>query len=319
LETLQPTYHLTIGLPGRSNALAIAERLGLPEDIIQGARSEINPADLRAEDLLDEIHRQRDLAREARQAADAAQQEAESLRNALAERLEQIEDERLATLDEARQTGESELNRFREVLESLRRQLAQARQPLEAVDEVEEVVDALEEEVAEPIERKAPEKPARQPKGPLRLGEKVHLRSIDQDAIVTAIGEENIEAQVGRLRIRAQRSDVIRKGEAEETQEVIPKPTRMGIKVSTTHDSPGVELDIRGHRIDEGLDALDRYLERAYMAGLPFVRIIHGKGTGRLRDSVREALGGNPHVARFESGGRTEGGEGVTVAHLKTG
>ena len=70
--------------------------------------------------------------------------------------------------------------------------------------------------------------------------------------------------------------------------------------------------------MDEGLDALDRYIEKAYLAGLPFVRIIHGKGTGRLRDSVRQALGGSPHVARFESGGQTEGGEGVTVAHMKS-
>ncbi|MFW5714727.1 MAG: endonuclease MutS2, partial [Brevefilum sp.] len=317
LETLQPTYHLTIGLPGRSNALAIAERLGLPQDIIQGARSEINPTDLRAEDLLDEIHRQRDLAREAREAADAAQREAESLRNELAERLDQIEDERFATLEEARQAGERELERFREELEGLRRQLAQARQPLEAVDEVEDVVEALEEDVGEPVVRKVPEKQVRQPKGPLRLGEKVHLRSIGQDAVVTAIGEEEIEAQVGRLRIRARRSDVIRKGETEEAPETTEKPKRGGITVPQTHDSPGVELDIRGHRVDEGLDALDRYLERAYLAGLPFVRIIHGKGTGRLRDSVRQALGANPHVARFESGERTEGGEGVTVAHLK--
>jgi DNA mismatch repair protein MutS2 len=79
-----------------------------------------------------------------------------------------------------------------------------------------------------------------------------------------------------------------------------------------------VELDIRGQRVDEGLEALDRYLERAYLVGLPYVRIIHGKGTGRLRDSVRDALRANPHVSKFESGGRTEGGEGVTVAHLKT-
>ncbi len=318
LETLQPTYHLTIGLPGRSNALAIAERLGLPADIIQGARAEINPADLHAEDLLDEIHRQRDLARQARQAADDAQREAEHLRNALAERLDQIEDERLAALDKARQQGQRELERFREELESLRRQLSQARQPLQAVDEVEEVVDALEEDVAEPILRQEPEKPLRQPKGPLRLGEKVHLRSIDQDAVVTAIGEQEIEAQVGRLRIRARRSDIIRKGETAEAEPAPAKSARGGIKVSAGQDSPGVELDIRGHRVDEGLDALDRYLERAYLAGLPFVRIIHGKGTGRLRDSVRQALGSSPHIARFESGGRTEGGEGVTVAHLKS-
>jgi DNA mismatch repair protein MutS2 len=318
LESLQPTYHLTIGLPGRSNALAIAERLGLPADIIECARAEINPTDLRAEDLLDEIHRQRDLAREARQAADAAQREAENLRNDLAERLDQIEDERLSTLDKARQQGERELARFREELERLRRQLVQARQPLEAVDEVEQVVEALEDEVDEPIVRKEPEKPVRQPKGPLRLGEKVHLRSIDQDAVITAMGEEEIEAQVGRLRIRARRSDVVRKGEAEEELEAPFRPKSGKLKVPTAVDSPGVELDIRGYRVDEGLDALDRYLEKAYMAGLPFVRIIHGKGTGRLRESVREVLGGNPHVERFSSGERTEGGEGVTVAHLKT-
>ena len=318
LETLQPTYHLTIGLPGRSNALSIAERLGLPQNIIQGARSEINPTDLRAEDLLDEIHRQRDLAREAREAAAAAQRKAEQLRNELADRLDQIEDERFALLEETRQKAEGELDILRQELEGLRRQLAQARQPLEAVDQVEEVVEALEEEVSEPIVRKVPAKPARQPKGPLRLGEKVHLRSIDADAVVTALGEDEIEAQVGRLRIRARRSDVIRKGETEEQPEPSPAPKQGGIKVPTTHQSPGVELDIRGNRVDEGLDALDRYLERAYLAGLPFVRIIHGKGTGRLRDSVRQALGNSPHVARFESGGQSEGGEGVTVAHIKS-
>jgi DNA mismatch repair protein MutS2 len=70
--------------------------------------------------------------------------------------------------------------------------------------------------------------------------------------------------------------------------------------------------------VNEGLDELDHYLERAYLVRLPYVRIIHGKGTGRLRESVREALKSNPHVERFESGGRTEGGDGVTVAHLKT-
>jgi len=318
LNTLQPTYHLTIGLPGRSNALAIAERLGLPEPIIAAARSEINPTDLRAEDLLDEIHRQRDLARQAREAADAARQEAEELRNELAERLDQIEDERFAVLEESRQETQSDLSALRGELEELRRQLARARQPLEAVDEVEEIIEAMEEEVAEPIVREAPKKPVRKPKGPLRLGEKVHLRSIDQDGVVTSIGEEEAEVQIGRLRIRARLSDVVRKGEPEgEPEREKKKPKKEGITIPHTTDSPGVELDIRGQRVDEGLDALDRYLEKAYLAGLPFVRIIHGKGTGRLRQSVREALGSNPHVKRFEGGSRTEGGEGVTVAHLK--
>ncbi len=318
LKTLKPTYHLTIGLPGRSNALAIAERLGLPIEIITAARREINPTDLRAEDLLDEIHRQRDLARQALENAEFNRAKSESLRDILAERLDQIEDERLGVLEEARQKSEKELENLREEIDLLRRQLAKARQPLDVIDTVEEVVEALEEQVSEPIVRKQPKKPVRKPKGPLRLGEKVHLRSINQEGIVTSIGEEEVEVQIGVLRIRARLGDIVRKGYSEEEQENQGEQQKKSrIRLPDTQASPGAELDMRGQRVDEGLDALDRYLERAYLAGLPFVRIIHGKGTGRLRDSVRQALGQNPNVDRFESGGRTEGGDGVTVVHFK--
>jgi len=318
LKTLKPTYHLTIGLPGRSNALAIAERLGLPGSIINAARAEINPADLRAEDLLDEIHHQRDLARKAREEADKARQDTESIRNELAARLDKIEDERFELMEKTRQEAETELGGLREEMEMLRRQLAKARQPLEVVDEVEEVVEILEEKVSEPVLRKEPEKPIRKPKGPLRLGEKVHLRSIDQDGVVTSIGEEEVEVQIGMLRIRARISDVMRKGEPEVPTEKEPPKVKKGkITLPHAHESPGVELDIRGNRVDEGLEMMDRYLEKAYLAGLPYVRIIHGKGTGRLRESVREALGSNPHVARYESGSQAEGGDGVTIGHLK--
>jgi DNA mismatch repair protein MutS2 len=319
LQSLQPTYHLTIGLPGRSNALAIAERLGLPSDIIQAAREEINPLDLRAEDLLDEIHRQRDLARKAREAAEAAKQEAEALRDELAQRLDQIEDERYALLEESRQEAEKELETLREELEKFRYQMNKAHQPLEVVEAVEERIEVIEEEIAEPIVRKKPKKPVRKPTGPLRLGEKVHLRSIDQDGVVSAISEEDIEVQIGMLRVRARLTDVIRKGEREEEEPEHRKIEKKGkIILPDIQQSPGMELDMRGMRVDEGLDALELYLERAYLVRLPFVRIIHGKGTGRLRESIRQALGMNPHIDRYESGGRTEGGDGVTVAHLKS-
>jgi DNA mismatch repair protein MutS2 len=82
------------------------------------------------------------------------------------------------------------------------------------------------------------------------------------------------------------------------------------------YPSPGMELDLRGQRAEDALDALDRYLESAFLAGLPFVRIIHGKGTGRLRQVVREALQESPHISRWENGQDKEGGEGVTIGHL---
>jgi DNA mismatch repair protein MutS2 len=319
LKSLKPTYHLTIGLPGRSNALAIAERLGLPQEIIDAARSEINPADLRAEDLLDEIHRQRDLAREAWVAADQARQEAEAIRNEMAACLDRVEDDRMRILDQTRQQSQQEVDKFHEELEDLRRELARARQPLDIVDEVEEVVENLEAEVAKPVERKSPAVRVKAPSGPLRLGEKVTLKSLGQEGVVTSLGENEVEVQIGMLRVRARRSDVVRKAQilgGEEEQAV--KPLRGKTSLPGV-ESPGVELDIRGQRVEDALETLQRYIERAYLVGLPYVRIIHGKGTGKLRQAIRETLKGSPQVVHFESGGETEGGDGVTVAFLRSG
>ena len=95
------------------------------------------------------------------------------------------------------------------------------------------------------------------------------------------------------------------------------KPASDGGAAVIFHPSPGMELDLRGQRAEDALEALDRYLESAFLAGLPFVRIIHGKGTGKLRQAVREMLQSHPHITSWEAGQDKEGGEGVTVAKLK--
>ena len=155
LQTLRPTYHLTLGLPGRSNALLIAERLGLPDEIVQAARGTLDPNDLKAEDLLDEIHRQRDLARQARTAAENARQDAEHLRSELAARLEKVEDERQALLEQARSQAETQVLSLKEELDDVRRSLNRARQPLEALKPVQQQVEALESSYDKPVERRA--------------------------------------------------------------------------------------------------------------------------------------------------------------------
>ncbi len=317
LETLRPSYHLTIGLPGRSNALAIAQRLGMPEAIVSAARAELDPADLRAEDLLDEIHRQRDLARQARAFTEQARREAESMRNELAERLEQIEDERRELLEKARQQAEQEVREVQDELREVRRSLARARQPVESLQSVEEQVQALEETVEEPVQRRVPklgEKPLRRA---VRLGDKVRLRSLNMQGVLTSLSEDEAEVQVGVLRVRARRSDLILAGEADTAAAPAPVGESRPATPANFPASPGLELDLRGQRADEAQDALERYLDSAYLAGLPWVRIIHGRGTGKLRDMVRQALQGHPQVRSFESGGDKEGGEGVTVVKLR--
>ena len=318
LRTLRPTYHLTVGLPGRSNALLIAERLGLPQEIIQDSRTALNPDDLRADELLDEIHHQRDLARRARGAADRARFEAEKIRGELATRLDKIEDERLRVMESARAQAEAELVDLRSELDELRRALGRARQPLDAIKPVQDRMDDLEESTQSPVARRQSEDTIVRP---LRLGEKVRVRSLKMDGVVTALSESDVEVQVGVLRVRARLGDIQRSGDRDAPpiplpEKLVRKSAKAKEAVTPFYPSPGMELDLRGQRAEDALDALDRYLESAFLAGLLFVRIIHGKGTGRLRQVVREALQGSPHVSRWENGQDKEGGEGVTVAHL---
>jgi DNA mismatch repair protein MutS2 len=327
LETLRPTYHLTIGLPGRSNALAIAERLGLPAEIISAARSSLHPDDLRAEDLLDEIHRQRDLARQARAFAEQAAREADATRITLGRRLEMIEDERRRILEKARTEAGDEVAGLRIEVDEVRRDLNRARQPLQSLASIENQVEAFEEQVEQPVERK-PGLPGKAAiRSPLRLGEKVRLRSLRMEGVVSALGENEIEVQVGGLRVRARLADVVRAGEevAEPAPGLAPSrqptpPAGPGASQDEAggvfRPSPGMELDLRGQRAEDAVDMLERYLESAYLAGLPFARIIHGKGTGRLRQVVREILHDSPHVKSWEAGNDNEGGDGVTIARL---
>ncbi len=315
LESLQPTFHLTIGLPGRSNALAIAERLGLPDEIVRNARAEINPTDLRAEDLLEEIHRQRDLARAARNATEEARDDAESIRHELASRLDQVEDERHELLEEARVEAETKVKAVRKELKNLRNEMKKYRQPIQVLENFEEKVDELEQQVEAPIERRQPD--VTPIKGPIRLGSRVWLRTLGNEGVVSALGEEEAEVQIGVLRIRAKLSELVLKGMPQDTGDEAPTILAEQSPVTRRHQSPGIEIDLRGQRAEDALDTLEGYLERAYLAKLPWVRIIHGKGTGKLRNVVRSAMERNPHVASFEAGKREEGGDGVTVAKLR--
>ncbi|HHY88991.1 MAG TPA: endonuclease MutS2 [Chloroflexi bacterium] len=333
LKTLRPTYRLTVGLPGRSNALYIAKRLNLLPEIVENARKMVNPAELQADDLLNEIHEQRELARQARAAAEAARAESEALRAELQRRLEQIEDERQKVIQQAREQAAQEVAGLRRELDDLRRELARARQPLDAIRAVQEQVEGLEEIVQEPVIRRAPAAPpagGEQAPRPLRLGDKVRLLTLGMEGVVTALGENDLEVALGNLRVRARPNEVQRASapaapaapppaqRQAQSGEPPAAPVESGpiLRGQPFVPSPGVELDLRGQRAEDALEMLERFLESAYLSGMPYVRIIHGKGTGRLRQVVREALQASQYVTRHESGHENEGGDGVTVAHL---
>jgi len=313
LKTLAPTYHLTVGLPGRSNALAIATRLGLRPDVIEAARSTIDPADLRAEDLLDEIHRERDRARQAHSRAEEAQHAAQSLRAELAERLEKIEDERLDLLEKARHQAQTELESLRDEIGKLRADLARARQPLQDLQAIKQTADELEEKVEQPAPRKSV--PESGPNRPLRLGDAVRVRSLGARGILTALGEEEAEVQIGALRARARFNDLELLADQQAANG--DKEVEWSRSITQLAESPGDEISLRGQRFEDAFNNLDKYLDAAYAAGLGSARIIHGKGTGTLREMVHKELKKRDYVQRFAFADSNQGGEGVTVAYFK--
>jgi DNA mismatch repair protein MutS2 len=329
LESLRPTYRLTVGLPGRSNAIAIAQRLGMPIEIIGLSRAGLDQNELHTDDLLDDIHRQRDLARQTSREAERALHEAQEMRAEVARQLEQVEEERMQVMDQARSESMRLLGELEDEVRQARRSLSHARQPLDAVESVQEQVEHLQETVSKPVERRVMKKGTLKADHTPRLGERVLLRSLNAQGVLTSLGEEEAEVQVGVLRVRARLADIQTLTPLDEQQADGLQPARKSksrhaeYSAGEQHSafempaSPGIELDIRGQRSDEAVDLLDRYLDSAYLAGLPWVRVIHGKGTGKLRQVVRQALIHHPHVSSFESGDDKEGGEGVTIAKLR--
>jgi DNA mismatch repair protein MutS2 len=316
-ETLSPTFKLTIGLPGRSNALTIARRLDLPERIVQEAREMVSAEDLRTQDMLDDIHNLRMSMAQEREEAHTGRVEARKAAEALRERLASIEEERQQVLQQARQEAEETLETVRSEVRQIRRRLRAAAAPVEEVAAAEEKLDSVQKEVGRTKPSQSP-RPAEVSesleadiRGPIRAGDTVWVRPLNAKGEVLRVDDGEAEVQVGRVRTQVQLAAL----EAREAEQKDPVPE--GVQVSTAPaPSPGGSIDFRGQTVDETLVELDHYLDQAMRAGLSQVRVIHGKGTGALRRAVREALSGHPLVKDFEGGDYREGGEGVTVVDL---
>jgi DNA mismatch repair protein MutS2 len=313
-ETLAPSYELTIGLPGRSNAFAIARRLGLNLSIVKEAQDLISPEALEAEALLAEIKSARQETLAARQEAFTVREESRHLEEELRQRLAAIEEEKRDILSAAHQEAQAELETLRQELDELRKEWrarARAAPDKEWPKEAREKLEELDEHLAPP-----PPPPLHRPTVPLdelAPGDRVWVRRLQAFGEVLRIGEgDEIEVQVGRLRARVMPDEIELREQVGEVEEYETEPT-ITIPLSP---SPGSEIDLRGQTVAEVLPLLDKYIDDAYLAGLPWVRIIHGKGTGALREAVRRELAGHPLINTQRPGGANEGGEGVTVAEL---
>lgn len=317
VDTLSPTYRLTVGIPGKSNALAIARRIGVPSDVIDQAGEILHAGDRQADDLINDIRKRREQAAEELASAERSRADVEELRRRAARALRDAEQ----TKREAREVATAEVERELQGARALVAELERSRSitargeqgapsAREASTQISEALD-----VTQRIRRKrAPAPKPLQQKRPLRAGDRVRIHSLEQNADVLTVDGDTATVQLGALTSRLPISDLERTSGGGDTDSRSERT-----QVAPPSVDVSAETDIRGIRAAEVEPRLEQYLHDAYLSGLPWVRIIHGKGTGALRNVVREVLQAHPVVERSETARQNEGGDGATVAWLRSG
>lgn len=315
VDKLCPTYRLFIGIPGKSNAFEISERLGLPQNIIAAAREFLKGEDVKFEDIISSAQSQHRIAEEERAMAQEARKELERLRAETEREKKKMEEERAKLQAKAREESRKIVADTKREMEKL---IVQVR-ALKGIDrsaadrviqQARDAMRATEGELAEPLSMKKDDAGA--PPKAVKPGETVKIVSLDQRATVltAADGKGDVQVQAGILKLSVKLSDLRLVAEEQ------PKQGKSKIATAANR-SVGLELDIRGMLVDEALVIVDRYLDDASIIGLSEVNIIHGKGTGALRTGVQDYLKRHPRVKSYRIGNYGEGDAGVTVVTLK--
>ena len=325
VETLRPTYRLLIGIPGKSNAFAISQRLGLSEDVIADAKRQMNGESVRFEDVITQLETKR-------QALERKEQELDCLavrREEDARRAREFREQMEKAKENARSRGEAEARRilkdarqqtdaiFAELEEMRRRQAA----ALTAIDDNEEKADLrrrLNEAEAAVGVRQESREPIPAPSRPIQAGDQVEIPGVRQWAEVAAVNKDgSLSLKAGILKMTVKPNEVRLIEEAEKQGQKKKAPPARSGGSTVIRSAASSELDIRGMESIEADSAVQTFLSAAAMGHLDTVTIIHGKGTGALRKAVHETLRRSKLVKSFRLGVYGEGETGVTVVTLK--
>ena len=325
VETLSPTYRLLIGIPGKSNAFAISRRLGLPDEVITNAQSQMSKDSVRFEDVLTQLEAKR-------QALEKREQETDRLyrqREEDARKAREFREQMQRAKENARSRGEAEAKRilrdarsasdavFAE-LERMRKEQAKADRAINANEARAELRRQLNEAEDAIDKRDARSEPIPKPSRPIQKGDLVEIPGVSTPAEVVGVGSDGtLQLKAGILKMKAKADEVrlIEDDERAAMKKKAPKPTRTPVTGLRTAASR--ELDIRGMETLEAESVVETFLSTAVMGHLETVTIIHGKGTGALRNAVHDILRRNKNVKSFRLGVYGEGENGVTVVTMK--
>ena len=316
VETLRPTYRLSIGVPGKSNAFEISRRLGLPENLIDAARKLLSGNAIRFEDVIANAEYHRQVAEKERQLAEEANRETIRLRNEAEKLRKEMEQKREQALRKAREDAKHIVDQARRESESVIAELKKMKKNAASgdasVNDLRRRLDKESDALAEGLGRG--ETDGGEAPKTVKAGDQVKILTLGVEGTVLAPPDEKgeVRLQAGMMKFTAELSQLrlIRQAPAKEKTTVKAKTGMMTRTVKS-------ECDVRGMNLEEALDAVSLYLDEAVLAGLNEVYVIHGKGTGILRAGIQQDLRKNKHVKSFRRGMYGEGEDGVTVVTLK--
>ena len=322
LETLAPTYHLLIGIPGKSNAFAIAGKLGLPDYIIEDAKTHLTEQDESFEDLLTDLETSKRTIQKEQEEIASYKRELERLKAEARQKQEKLEAQKERILKEANEKAHAILADAKETADETMRNFHKFGKANISVAEMEKEREKLRQKMAATASKSqlGDTKPHRQHKpGDFKLGESVKVLSMNLTGTVTSLPDSrgNVTVQMGILRSQVHISDLEIIEEAPSYSAKQMKRTSKGKMRMGKSFSVSPEINLLGKTVDEAIAELDKYLDDAYLAHLSSVRVVHGKGTGALRSGIHTYLRRQKHVKSFRLGAFGEGDAGVTIVEFK--
>lgn len=322
VETLRPTYRLLIGIPGKSNAFAIASRLGIPDYIIEDAKTHLTEQDESFEDILTDLETSRKTLDKERETIAAYKREIERLKMETSQKQEKLEAQRDRILREANEKAHAILEDAKETADETMRNFHKFGKANISATEIEKERERLRKKMAKTRSGMTPEpaKPKKQYKpSDFKLGESVKVLSMNLTGSVVSLPDAkgNLDVQMGILRSKVNISDLEIIDEKPNYLQKTAKRTGKGKIKMNKSLTVATEINLLGKTVDEAVAELDKYLDDASLAHLSSVRIVHGKGTGALRQGIHKYLKRQKHVKSFRLGAFGEGDAGVTIAELR--
>ena len=322
VETLRPTYRLLIGIPGKSNAFAIASRLGIPDYIIEDAKTHLTEQDESFEDILTDLETSRKTLDKERETIAAYKREIERLKMETSQKQEKLEAQRDRILREANEKAHAILEDAKETADETMRNFHKFGKANISAAEMEKERERLRKKMAKTRSGMTPEpaKPKKQYKpSDFKLGESVKVLSMNLTGSVVSLPDAkgNLDVQMGILRSKVNISDLEIIDEKPNYLQKTAKRTGKGKIKMNKSLTVATEINLLGKTVDEAVAELDKYLDDASLAHLSSVRIVHGKGPGALRQGIHKYLKRQKHVKSFRLGAFGEGDAGVTIAELR--